>query len=428
MLKNSPSDLKIETDKLTGFYRGVVEDNVDPKKAGRIRVRVFGLHTEKKLKVETEGIPTEELPWAEPCLPIIEGSISGFGMWGIPLQGSHVMLFFENENLFQPRYFASMPGIPESKNSLKKTLVTTPEASSKKEGFRDPDGVYPREDKLGEPDVHRLARGISEGTLVETKEENLDQAIQMAYGGSWDEPDPPYNAKYPHNFVFTTHGGLTVELDSTPGAKRFHIYHPSNTYIECDNDGNLVIRNQADKYEIIMQSKYVHIINDHNITVDADERAKVKGNKFTEINEDEDRRVDGDRRTEIRGDDTEVILGDKSKTVSGDDIEVIGGDKSKTVSGEETDSISGDKTELIGGDLTITVTGNVTLISPDTTITGGQVHLGAQTTMRDLMDERMMSIFNSHIHGGVEGGDNFSAGPTTFLSKPAHTTSNVEAS
>lgn len=315
MLKNQLSDLKLTTTKLNGFYRGVVEDNDDPKKAGRVRVRIFGLHTEKKSKKDTEGIPTDHLPWAEPCLPIIEGSISGFGMWGVPLQGSHVMLFFENGNLFQPRYFASMPGIPESKKSLKKSSVNKEESVSKNDGFRDPDGKYPT--RVGEPDVHRLARGESNQTLVQTKRDNLDKGISMAYGGNWEEPDPAYEAKYPENFVFTTHGGLTVELDSTPGAKRFHVYHPSNTYIECDNDGNLVIRNQGDKYEIIIQSRYIHILNDNAVTVDADERYKIKGNKFTEINEDEDRRVDGDRRTEIRGDETKEVAGDETDTISG---------------------------------------------------------------------------------------------------------------
>ena len=118
MQKNSPKDYFIDSMKLNGFYRGVVEDNDDPEKAGRVRVRIFGIHTEKINKTEIEGIPIDELPWAEPCLPIIEGSISGFGMWGVPLQGAHVMLFFENGNVSNPRYFASMPGIPESKLPL----------------------------------------------------------------------------------------------------------------------------------------------------------------------------------------------------------------------------------------------------------------------------------------------------------------------
>jgi len=358
MIKNSPYDLQLDPDKLFGFYRGVVEDNTDPEKAGRVRIRVFGLHTEKKTKTEIEGIPTDELPWAEPCLPVAEGSIGGFGIWGVPLQGSHVMVFFENANPMQPRYFASMPGIPQSKESLEKSEVNKGVSASKKDGFRDPDGKYPI--RIGEPDVHRLARGESGQTLVQTKEENLDQAIQVAYGGSWDEPNPFYNAKYPHNFVFTTHGGLTIEIDSTPGAKRLAFYHPSNTYMEIGNNGEMIIRNQSDKYEIVIENKYVHIVQDNYVTVDADERYKVKGNKQTEINADEDRRVDGDRRTEIRGDDTEVIGGDKDETIGGDKDETIGGDKDET----------------IGGELNITVTGKVNLVSStEVNITAPKINL-----------------------------------------------------
>ncbi len=476
MLKNHPADIQVEPEKLFGFYRGVVEDNNDPQKAGRVRVRVFGIHTEKILKTETEGIPVDELPWAEPCLPIVEGSISGFGMWSVPVQGSHVMVFFDDGNILSPLYFASLPGIPERKNPLKKTIVTQEEPLPNSVGFQDPNGVYPRKDKLGEPDVHRLSRGVSEDTLVTTKEENLDQAIQLAYGGSWDEPNPAYAAKYPENFVFTTHGGLTVELDSTPDAKRFHIYHPSNTYIECDNDGNIVFRNQGRKYEIVLQDRLVHILADNYETVDGEERVKILADKYTEINQTENRRVDEDRITEIRQDDIERIFENKFKTVNGNETdqidgnkdetvdgnksetvegnktktiegnetdqidgnkdetvdgnkdETVGGDKTKDVTGDESQTIGGDLDVVVQGDINITAIGNVTVTSPDVTVTGGLVKLGAQTTMYKLMDERMIALFNTHRHFGVEGGDNTTDGPTTFLSTLLHATANTEAS
>jgi len=371
--------MAVESEKLLGFYRGVIEDNNDPEKAGRVRVRIFGIHTEKKLKDETEGIPTEELPWAEPCMPLIEGSISGFGAWSVPVQGSHVMVFFADGNIMQPMFFATLPGIPEKKQPLKKTVVTQEQNLPKNIGFRDPDNQYPTKEKLGEPDVHRLARGVSNETLVTTKEENLDQAVQEAFGGSWDEPDPAFAAQYPHNFVFTTHGGLTVELDSTPGAKRFQIYHPSNSYIECDNDGNIVYRNNADKYEITIQSRFVHILQDNFETVEGDERVKVVGDKYTEINGEENRQVDEDRITTVFQDDIEAIEGNKEKTVLGNETdqingnqdETVNGNKTKTIGGSETDSITGNKdqtitgnkTETIAGGLTITVTGAVNLTS-----------------------------------------------------------------
>lgn len=365
MLKNQPIDLQVESEKLNGFFRGVIEDNNDPKKAGRVRVRIFGIHTEKKLKSETEGIPTEELSWAEPCLPLIEGSVSGFGVWSIPVQGSHVMVFFADGNIMQPMYFATLPGIPEKQDPLKKTIVTQEQSRPKTEGFRDPDNAYPVRSKLGEPDVHRLARGVSEETLVTTKDSLLDQAVQEAFGGAWDEPPSAFAAKYPHNLVITTHGGLTVELDSTPGAKRFQIYHPSNTYIECDNNGNMVFRNQGNKYEIIMQGRFFHVLNDNIETTSGDERTKILGNRFYEVNGNENRLTDGFREAQIKGDDLEDIGGDKTKVVAGSETDSIDGDKDQTIGGNETEEVGGDKTKTVAGSETDTITGGLTI-----TVTG----------------------------------------------------------
>lgn len=46
-----------------GNYRAIVEDNADPLKVGRVRVRIFGIHS-----LDPEETPVEHLPWAEPCL------------------------------------------------------------------------------------------------------------------------------------------------------------------------------------------------------------------------------------------------------------------------------------------------------------------------------------------------------------------------
>lgn len=238
--------------KLNGFYRGVVEDNVDPDKRGRVRARIWGIHTKTKVKSDLDGIPTEELPWSEPCLPIMEGGVGGFGMFGVPVQGSHIMIFFENGNINQARYFASMPGNP--------TEDSVPE-----EGFNDPDGKYPQ--RIDEPDWHRLARGVRTDTLIQTRNEELDTI----------EPTSPAQTQYPHNWVINTHGGITIELDSTPGAERLNIYHPSNSYIEIDVDGNMVIRSTRDKYDITIGSKKKHVRGDEEDTIDGNLDITVAG-------------------------------------------------------------------------------------------------------------------------------------------------------
>jgi hypothetical protein len=219
-------------------------------------------------------------------------------MWSVPLQGSQVMLFFENENASQPRYFASMPGIPESKESYKNNNRVT---SKRTDGFRDPDGKYPLGSRLGEPDVHRLARGVTQDTAVSSKNSNRDTGVSIAGGGSWSEPSSPYNAQYPHNMIIATHGGVIIELDSTEGSKRFHIYHPSNTYIECDNSGNLVIKNEADRYEITVGNRNSHVKGNDNDTADGNKNVKVGGNETKEVGGNETKEVGGNVTINVGG-------------------------------------------------------------------------------------------------------------------------------
>lgn len=367
MIKNNPADLQINIENLNGFYRGVVEDNRDPLKVGRVRVRIHGLHTPKKEKSDIEGIPTDELPWAEPCMPIHEGSVSGFGAWAVPLQGSQVMLFFEDSNPSQPRYFASMPGIPEAKEQFS---INT-RATSKKDGFRDPDGEYPSKHRLGEPDFHRLARGVSSETLVSTKNQQKAIGIPTALGGTWSEPDSPYNAQYPHNHVIATHGGITIELDSTPGSTRLHLYHPSNSFIEVDNDGNMVVKNNAEKYEIVLEGKNIYIRQQRNITIDGESKKKVVGNEAIEV----------------------------------------GGDREEKIDGDLTKTIDGDKTETIGGDLSITITGNGTIdATGNLSITSPAINLNGVTTINGVLS----ALGSGGVGGTMSGSFTISNGSITI--------------
>lgn len=58
-------DYSQEDFKFPGNYRAIVEDNQDPLKGGRVRVRIFGVHS-----LDKQETPTEHLPWAEPCLSL----------------------------------------------------------------------------------------------------------------------------------------------------------------------------------------------------------------------------------------------------------------------------------------------------------------------------------------------------------------------
>ncbi|MFA5025020.1 MAG: hypothetical protein WC503_00735 [Candidatus Shapirobacteria bacterium] len=283
MSRISVKNLLPSSGRFDGVYRGVVEDNNDPEKRGRCKVRIYGIHTQVKTISETEGIPTANLPWAEPCLSIFEGAVSGFGMFSVPLQGSHLYIFFENGALTQPRYFASAPGIPKLK-------------ANPKDGFNDPSGNYPLSSMLGESDWNRLARDNSTGTVVETRKARKLENVPDGESGTWSEKDPYYylnSTKYPNDTILATHAGFVIELDNTPSGERFHLYHPSNSYIEISPTGDMVIRNNADRYNLIIGKSYEYIGGESYRYITGKENEVIGGTKRITITDAETKIVQG---------------------------------------------------------------------------------------------------------------------------------------
>lgn len=362
MIKNSLESLRPQEEKLTGIYRGVVEDNKnDPEKAGRCRIRIFNIHTKNTIKDYFDGIPTEELPWAEPVMGLFEGSVSGFGSWSIPLQGSHVFVFFENGNPMEPRYFATVPGIPEDKNHGFKD----------KDGFSDPDGLFPKENRLGEPDLHRLARDKSDGTIIQHRKDNKEEDVKLALGeGKWDEPDPYYNkteVKYPNNKVIATHRGIVIEIEDTE-KPRLHVFHPSNTYVEVDDKGNMIVRNANDKYEIVDGVKREYIKDDYHRSVDGNRTNKVKNNEIEEIGNDREREI-GNNNTDTVGNDNDITVGNNNNVT-------IGNEETIEIGSSQTVNIGSSCNVTIGSNCTVTVGGNCNIqVSGTASITASQISL-----------------------------------------------------
>jgi len=87
------------------WWIGVVEDRMDPEQCGRVRVRIYGYHTDEKA-----FLPTKDLPWAVPILPITSASTSGKGTTPLgPVTGSWVIGFFlDGEDMQQPAIFGTI--------------------------------------------------------------------------------------------------------------------------------------------------------------------------------------------------------------------------------------------------------------------------------------------------------------------------------
>jgi hypothetical protein len=73
-------------------YVGIVEENVDPKKLGRCRVRVIDIF---------DDIPVDDIPWATPWK-----DLNGNGV-NIPEKGKIVTVIFDEGNIYKPEFIYS---------------------------------------------------------------------------------------------------------------------------------------------------------------------------------------------------------------------------------------------------------------------------------------------------------------------------------
>ena len=73
-------------------YIGLVEDNTDPKKLGRCRIRVIDIFDE---------IPVDDIPWASPWKDLNGNSFN------VPEKGKVVTVVFDTGNIYKPEYIYS---------------------------------------------------------------------------------------------------------------------------------------------------------------------------------------------------------------------------------------------------------------------------------------------------------------------------------
>lgn len=328
---------------LDGFvwFIGVVEDNNDPSKLGRVKVRCISFHTD-----DTNSIPTADLPWATVLAPTNDTSMQGTGEFSQILQGTWVLGFFlDAEEKQQPVVMGTIKGKPS------KGYPFTGK------GFFDPDKVNPQilkwsghgtdkdnnrynsDTQFIESDVNRLAKNEKDlqHKILEQKEDARTKAVLIANGESsdnnkniiankyWDEPSSTYAAVYPHNSVRETYGKHIKEYDDTEGFRRIHEMHSSGTFYEIDDKGNKVTRIVGDNYEVIAGGNFVNVKGDVNLTIDSNCNTYIKGNWNIQ--------VDGTK--------TEVVAGAVSETYEDTKTEKVTGAVSETYEADQTTKITG---------------------------------------------------------------------------------------
>lgn len=192
-------------------------------------------------------------------------------------------------------------------------------------GFKDPNSRYPIPGLIKEPDTNRLARnqGIAQtvvaekkstrkrfidiansqplNTRVELKSNKPDKTRVNTAPEKWDQPIPPYSARYPYNHVYQSESGHILEFDDTPDNERVHLYHRAGTFIEIDSNGTEVHKIIGDGYQIFARDNNVVISGNCNITVEGSANLYVKNNAELQVDGDTHLVCKNDVEAEVHG-------------------------------------------------------------------------------------------------------------------------------
>ena len=167
--------------------------------------------------------------------------------------------------------------LPSTNNTNASNAALNNSALSSIQGFQDPNKQYPKSDYTGVSDINKLAVGDTSHKIFNIKKNRKIDNIQLANSKqTWNEPDSAYGAGYPYNQVTETEAGHLIELDSTPGAERIHVFHKTGTYIEIDVNGSMVRKTVGDNYEVIDHNNFVYVKGAQCLTVEGKTSILVK--------------------------------------------------------------------------------------------------------------------------------------------------------
>jgi hypothetical protein len=285
-----------------GKYRGFVADNQDPKRLGRLKVRVP--------EILGREIITD---WAT-TNPKYGGLPETGSFVGLDI-GAAVFVEFESGSVDRPLVTGTWWGQPKDGSPEPPALTR----SDGKTCFKDDPSV-------GSP------KG-EDGFVSADGESQCQPASPLLTGGG---PEYPNNRvlktkngggpEYPNNRVLKTkNNGITVEVDDTPGRPRVQVYL-GGSWLELDKDG-LSIRVNGKEYHLVEQDRSVkstgamHFFAEDRLTM------RTARDRFLAVKTDDEQFVEGDRKVFVNGNKTVVIQGDVTETIIGNrSVTVIGQD------------------------------------------------------------------------------------------------------
>lgn len=349
------------------WFVGVVEDRRDPKKLGRLKVRILGMHTELK-----QFIPTCEIFWSY----VYQSITKNVGHNGLgnsptgPAEGCWVGGYMQdNDSRQAPIITYVIHGIPEEppipsigfydpgkpfheidKAPRKIRIRYYPNDGTGAQNTNEslaslyPRILHPWGCIVNESDVNRLCRAeMVDDTIMGVRKRQRDVHVPIAFVHptpvrKWNEPLPGSQlsdgeSRYPYVHTYESESGHVVEIDDTPNKERIHIWHRSGTYLEIGSGqeedpglhGNMTLRCVGKRFEVTMEQSYSHFQNTMNVTVDGETNIYCRSNANLQVDGDLNVHVGGNLNEKVKGDYNVDVNGSYNLRVGGSIQESAGG-------------------------------------------------------------------------------------------------------
>jgi hypothetical protein len=255
-VSGSPSEVLPDDKRIPqGPFDGIVRDNSDPDRLGRIRAEVPEVGF-------VDGLLTG---WAR-CVSPFGGEFNR-GDFVVPAIGANVLIQFIAGDPDRPICMGTFPAKPANLSES-------------------PKGVREQQDE-------RIA--VLKG---------IGRIARPSGRGSSSEPANPFAPVYPDNRTRKS-GAVVEEIDSTPNHERYHVFHVAGTFFEIHPDGSLVVRISARRGADGSPGPGGRSFS----IVEGDDERQVGGNQRTQVIR--------DRETLVEGDDFEEVGGDRFTQIDG---------------------------------------------------------------------------------------------------------------
>jgi len=416
----NPNNFEKPSYSLDGIYRGIVENNADPLDAGRVQVRVFGVHDTNGSKT-----PVIQLPWAKPALglswsggynnnnidhinstPDVPGdrydpgssstvagtdftaskyptidptkfaaeSIDPFGnacgtggQFVVPKRGNWVFLFFDGGNHMEPYYFAMAPMERDWSTTKSQRTVIIEEKIQAIKKFRTE--FNPRDVAIPLPDSWASSAVVN--PRIDKPVINIPEITQSDSN---------------RDITTTTSAqGTTVVIDNRNGKERIYVIHKNHIDF-IDEAGNKKEFNGKNgstgtnqevgiegDYEIYIAGKYkLYPIGDIFIQCDSNVQIDAKKNVGIVVREgDVDVIVEkGALNAEIQQNVNVNCHGNMNAKVTKNVSLMVDGNLAATVKGSTDVNAVGDVSVNAGKDVNLIAAGKVKMAASEIDVTG----------------------------------------------------------